>query len=146
MATAVVRAALIGYRQLVDCNFPAFGSAMGLYSMLPLRVEGLVGRFVDDDNASSVEMRLILHPDPTQRDPDVPTVDLRLITSDHDRTFWEFGQDHRRAARTAFGQNPLQDLQLPLHVTCPATSLAYGWLARDLAAVGWLKDRQRFFD
>ncbi|MGH3983204.1 MAG: hypothetical protein ACRDST_11090 [Pseudonocardiaceae bacterium] len=146
MATGVVREALIGYRQLVECNFPAFGDAMGLYSILPLRVEGLVGRFVDDDNASGVEMRLILHPDPTQHDPDVPTVDLRLITSDHDRTFWEFGQDHRRAARTAFGQNPIQNLQLPLHLPCPATGLAYGWLARDLAAVGWLQGRQHFSD
>ena len=147
MATAIVREALIGYRQLVELNFPAFGDAMGLYSMLPLRVEGLVGRFADDnDNASSVEMLLMFHPDPKQRDPDTPTVDLCLITNDHDRTFWEFSQDHRRSARTTFGQNPLQDLQLPLHATCPATSLAYRWLARDLAAVGWLKDRHRFFD
>jgi len=29
--------------------------------------------------------------------------------------------------------------QLPLHVACPATSLAYRWLADDLAAIGWLK-------
>lgn len=147
MATAIVRESLVGYRQLVELNFPAFGHAMGLYSMLPLRVEGLVARFADDnDDASHVQMPLMLHPDPNQRDPDAPTVDLRLVTNDLDRTFWEFGRDHRDAVRTPFGQNPLQDLELPLHVACPATSLAYKWLARDLAAVGWLRDRQRRFD
>jgi hypothetical protein len=36
LAMAIVREALIGYRQLVDSNFPAFGSAMGLYSMRPV--------------------------------------------------------------------------------------------------------------
>ncbi|GAA5108166.1 hypothetical protein [Haloechinothrix salitolerans] len=144
IATAIVREALVGYRQLVELNFPAFGDVMGLYSMLPVRVEGLVGRPADhDDDTSSVEMLLMLHPDPNQRNPDNPIVDLRLITPDHDRTFWEFGRSHQNSARTRFGPNPLQELQLPLHATCPATSLAYRWLARDLAAVGWLEDRHR---
>lgn len=147
MATAIVREALVGYRQLVELNFPAFGNAMGLYSMLPLSAEGLVGRFADDtDTVSSVRMTLMLHPDPKQHDPDSPTVDLRMIVNDHDRTFWDFGQDHRRSTRTTFGQNPLQGIELPLHVTCPATSLAYRWLAQDLAAIGWLKNHHRFVD
>ncbi|WP_328647395.1 hypothetical protein OHS58_05765 [Amycolatopsis sp. NBC_00348] len=145
MATAIVREALVGYRQLVELNFPAFGNAMGLYSMLPLRVEGLVGRFADD-SAISVEMLLMLHPDPKQHDPDTPAVDLRIVTDDHDRTFWDFGQNYRRSPRTTFGQHPLQDVQLPLHVTSPATSLAYRWLAEDLAAIGWLKNSHRFVD
>jgi hypothetical protein len=145
VATGVVREALVGYRQLVESSFPAFGQAMGLYSMLPVHVEGLVGRF-DDNTAPSIQMRLILHPDPTPHDHDVPTVDMHLVTSDRDRTFWEFGQAHQRAARTAFGHSPLDDVELPLHLTCPATSLAYRWLARDLSAVGWLKDSHRFLD
>jgi hypothetical protein len=88
-------------------------------------------------------MLLMLHPDESSG-PDTPTVDLRLITNYHDRTFWEFEQNHRRSVRTTFGQNnPLQGLDLPLHTACPTTSLAYKWLARDLAAVGWLKDRHR---
>ncbi|MFI5591164.1 hypothetical protein ACIA5G_39360 [Amycolatopsis sp. NPDC051758] len=142
LATAIVREALVGYRQLVELNFPAFGHAMGLYSMLPLRVEGLVGRFADD-SVSCVEMLLKLHPDPKQHDRDAPAVDLRIVTDDHDRTFWDFGQNYRRSPRTTFGQNPLQDIQLPLHVNSPATSLAYRWLAQDLAAIGWLKNSHR---
>jgi hypothetical protein len=145
MATAIVREALVGYRQLVDFNFPAFGNAMGLYSMLPVHVEGLVDR-PSDDNSSSIRMLLMLHPDPNQYDPDTPGVDLRLVTQDHKPTFWEFQQKHRRSARTTFGPHPLQNLQLPLHSACPATSLAYNWLARDLATVGWLEDHHQFFD
>jgi hypothetical protein len=144
VATGIVREALIGYRQLVESSFPAFGDAMGLYSMLPVRVEGLVGRF-DDDTLSSVEVRLVLHPDPTPQDRDAPGVDLRLVTNDRDPTFWGFGQDHR-AARTPFGRSPLEGFGLPLHVACPATSLAYRWLARDLGAVGWLPNGQQFLD
>jgi hypothetical protein len=143
IATGMVREALVGYRQLVESSFPAFGDAMGLYSMLPVRVEGLVGRF-DDDTFPTIQMRLILHPDPTPHGRDAPTVDLRLVTGDRDQTFWEFGQNHQRAARTAFGHSPLEGLELPLHVACPASSLAYRWLARDLSAVGWLKDSHRF--
>jgi hypothetical protein len=145
MATAIVREALVGYRQLVELNFPAFGNAMGLYSMLPLRVEGLVNRPADD-NSYSIEMLLMLHPDPNQHDPDTPGVDLRLVTHDNKPTFWEFQQKHRRSARTTFGPHPLRNLRLPLHSACPATSLAYNWLARDLATIGWLKDHHQFFD
>jgi hypothetical protein len=115
---------------------------MGLYSMLPMRVEGLVGRFADDDDdASSVDMRLILHPDPSRRTAGAPMVDMRVITDYHETAFWEFGQDHRRAARTTFYQNPIQDLELPLHQTCPATTMAYEWLASDLTTVRWLRDQ-----
>lgn len=84
-------------------------------------------------------MLLMLHPDPKQDDPDTPTVDLQTIANDHDRTFWDFGHDRRRSTRTTFGQNPRQEFELPLQVTCPATSLAYRWLAQDFAAIGWLK-------
>jgi hypothetical protein len=87
LAEEIVREALIGYRQLVETNFATFGDALGLYSMLPVRVEGLVGRFADEDDASSVEMLLVLHPDPAQRTIDPLRVDLRLITGYHDPVF-----------------------------------------------------------
>lgn len=146
LAEEIVREALIGYRQLVETNFATFGDALGLYSMLPVRVEGLVGRFADEDDASSVEMLLVLHPDPAQRTIDPLRVDLRLITRYHDPAFCKFSQDHRHAAQTTFSPHPLQDLELPLHVACPATNLAYQWLARDLAAVGWLTSSRPFLN
>jgi hypothetical protein len=146
LATEIVREALIGYRQLVETNFAAFGDALGLYSMLPVRAEGLVGRFADKADASSVELLFVLHPEPPHPTTDRPRVDLRLVTRYHDPTFWEFGQTHRRATRTTFGPHPLHDLELPLHAACPATNLAYQWLARDLAALGWLNNGRPFLD
>ena len=145
MATDIVREAVIGYRQLAESAFPAFGDALGLYSMLPIRVEGLVRRPVNDENAYAIEMLISLDPDLHAQRSDIPSVDLRLAPDD-DQAFWTFSQDRRSAARTTFGQSPLQSMDLPLHLTCPATSLAYRWLAQDLAEVGWLKDHRRFRD
>ncbi|MER5764606.1 helix-turn-helix transcriptional regulator [Streptomyces sp. NPDC002082] len=42
IATAVLRDALTGYQQLVETSFPRFGHALGLYSTLPARAEGLL--------------------------------------------------------------------------------------------------------
>ncbi|MCX2950196.1 HNH endonuclease signature motif containing protein [Lentzea sp. NEAU-D7] len=141
LATAVVREALVGYRQLVEQNFPTFGDALGLYSMMPLRVDGLVGRFAEDEDATAVELRLLLDPTPTSADNESPPVHMRLITSRDDQTFWEFGRDRQQITRAAFKQHVVQDIDLPLHDSCAATTVAYEWLARDLAAVGWLKER-----
>ncbi|WP_204000794.1 hypothetical protein [Virgisporangium aurantiacum] len=144
-ATDIVREALIGYRQLAETSFPAFGDALGLYSMLPVRVEGLVRRPVNDENASMIEMIVSLNPDRDAQRSDVPSVDLRLVPDDGD-AFWTFSQQRRTAARTTFGQSPLQNLDLPLGHTCPATSLAYRWLVQDLAGVGWIKDHHGLLD
>jgi len=140
-----MREALIGYRQLAESAFPAFGDALGLYSMLPVRVEGLVRRPVNDPNAFAIEMIVSLDPDHHAQRSDPPSVDLRLVP-DGGHDFWTFRQERRSAARTTFGQIPLQTLDLPLHDICPATSLAYRWVVRDLAEVGWIKDRHGLLD
>jgi len=145
MATDIMREALIGYRQLAESSFPAFGDALGLYSMLPVRVEGLVRRPVNDENAYTIEMIVSLDPDHHARRSDPPSVDLRLVP-DEGHEFWTFSQERRSAARTTFGQSPLQSVDLPLHHTCPATSLAYRWLIRDLAEVSWVKDHHGLLD
>jgi hypothetical protein len=145
LATDIARQALIGYRQLVETSFPAFGDALGLYSMLPVRVEGLVQRPVNDENAYAIEMIVSLDPDGDAQRSDVPSVDLRLAPDDG-HAFWTFSQERRSAARTTFGQSPLQDIDLSLGHTCPATSLAYRWLVQDLAGVGWLNDHHGLLD
>ncbi|WP_327039999.1 hypothetical protein OG400_18835 [Micromonospora ureilytica] len=145
LATDIVRQALIGYRQLVETSFPAFGDALGLYSMLPIRVEGLIRRPINDENAHTIDMIVSLDTDHDAQRSDVPSVDLRLVPDDGD-VFWTFIQERRSAARTTFGQSPLQHVDLPLGHTFPATSLAYRWLVQDLAAVGWLNDHHRLLD
>jgi hypothetical protein len=147
VATEIVREALVGYRQLVDSNFPKFGNAMGLYSMLPLRVEGIVERPEADTNAFGIYLTLMLHSDEDRPDSGIPTVDLTLAT-DADRTgVWERGHEHaQRTSRTRFGQDTVQEVELQLHATRPSTNLAYKWLADDLVALGWLRRQVRFFD
>ncbi len=141
MATSIVREAIVGYHQLVELNFPAFGDALGLHSMLPLRVEGLVERPIDD-NAYSINLILAFEPAP-QHAIDLPDVELRLLAKNASDIVWKFAADHRGSGRTLFGQKPIQHLELPLHSHSPATILAYKWLARDLATIGWLKDHHR---
>ncbi|MEV7227294.1 hypothetical protein AB0M79_09770 [Polymorphospora sp. NPDC051019] len=145
LATDIVREALVGYRQLAETSFPAFGDALGLYSMLPVRVEGLVRRPVNDENAYMIEMIVSLDPDLDAQRSDEPSVDLRLVPDEGDE-FWTFSQERRHAIRTTFGQSPLQNVNLPLGHMCPATSLAYRWLVQDLAGVGWIKDHHGLLD
>jgi hypothetical protein len=146
MAKDILREALIGYRELVEHSFPTFGDAMGLYGALPVRVDGFVGRFADDDNVDSVGIHLVLHEEPGRSRSDIPAINLQLVTSIHDRTFWELGWDRREDGRRAFAPSPQSMSRLPLHATCPATNVAYEWLVDDLAEVGWLKGRQVILD
>ncbi|WNV82895.1 hypothetical protein [Umezawaea sp. Da 62-37] len=139
MAADVVREAIIGYRQLVESAFPAFGDALGLYSMLPVRVEGIVRQPVNDEGPYPVVMLLSLNPDLHAQRSDIPSVDLQLAPEDG-QAFWAFGKDRESTYRTTFGQSSLQSMELPLDLERPATYLAYQWLTQDLAEIGWLKN------
>jgi hypothetical protein len=145
LATDIVRQALIGYRQLAETSFPAFGDALGLYSMLPVCVDGLLERPINDENAHAIEIVVSLDVDRNAQRSDMPSVNLRLAPDDG-QAFWTFGQERRRAARTTFGQSSLQNMNLPLGHPCPATSLAYRWLVQDLVGVGWLDDHHGLLD
>ena len=146
IATGVLRDALVGYRELVELNFPNFGAALGLHSVLPVRVDGLVARFDGDTQRSQVEMVVELIQDPSLGARSIPPVNLQLVTDRADESLYEFGQARRRAPRSTFGPRTVENLPLDLHVTRPATNLAYRWLARDLKAVGWLSDDVRYHD
>jgi hypothetical protein len=137
-AADILREAIIGYRQLVETNFPQFGNALGLYGMLPLHLEGFIGRPESGSGISSVHVTLMLHPRPGVKREAEPTTTLTFIADGTTPTVWERSTEHhRRAASTRFGQSPVQDVELPLHTSRPATNLAYQWLATDLAALGW---------
>jgi hypothetical protein len=70
--------------------------------------------------------------------PAVPAVDLRIVTDRDHETLWEFAQRDQQIPARAFGPNLLQSFDLPLHHAFPVTTLAYGWLVKDLSAVGWI--------
>lgn len=145
LAADILREALVGYRQLVEINFPRFGSALGLYGMLPLHIEAFINRPEPGGNVSAVHMTLMLHQRPGTTRGAEPTTTLTFIG--RDSNLWDRGSEHyRRATPTRFHRSPVQDIELPLHVTRPATNLAYQWLATDLAALGWLDTKIRYFN
>jgi hypothetical protein len=146
IATGVLRDALVGYRELVELNFPNFGAALGLYSFLPVRIEGIVARFDGHVQRSQVAMAVELVQDPSLGARTMPPVNLQLVTDRADESLYQFSQARRRAPRSTFGPRTAEHLPLDLHVARPATNLAYEWLARDLKAVGWLSDDVRYHD
>ncbi|MFE0527124.1 hypothetical protein ACFW0V_05945 [Micromonospora parva] len=147
LAADILREAIIGYRQLVEINFPRFGSALGLYGMLPLHIKGLIDRPEPGSEIHSVHMRLMLHRQPDVEKEADPTITATFTGEDTTPNFWDRGAEHyRRAAPARFDQSPVQSIELPIHATRPATNLAYQWLAADLAALGWLEKGIRHFD
>ena len=145
-ATGILRDALDGYQALAEQNFLSFGAALGLHSMLPLRVEGLVARDPSDTDQPQVQMMIELIPDP-QRAPGSNTpIQLQLVTDRADTALYEFAYDRRQPPSSPFQPRLVQYLALDLHVPRPATNLAYAWLADDLQAVGWLDAAIRYDD
>jgi hypothetical protein len=146
IAEGVLLDALVGYRELVEQNFPNFGAALGLHSILPVRADGLVVRFDGDPQQSEAKMMVEFVHDPSPGARSTPPVELRLVTDRADRALYEFAQARRRASGSMFGPGTVETLSLQLHVLRPATNLAYEWLARDLQAVGWLGEGVRYYD
>lgn len=142
----VLRDALIGYRDLVELNFPRFGAALGLYSVFPVRVEGLVAMPPDASQSQPATVTYALRPDAASAPQDQPTVDL-LLSDESDfpqESLWAKVREDRSAAFRLPGMVQ-QDAPLPYHDR-QATNLAYRWLARDLQAVGWLERAVTFSD
>ncbi|GGW51687.1 hypothetical protein AB0E64_02075 [Streptomyces caelestis] len=132
----ILRDALIGYRQLVELNFPSLAPALGLYSVLPVSAEGMVVMPEDDTDGSHSGLIHTLRPKAAGRRNDPPEVDLDLWTEPgfgptsvprwSGRCQDEFPSAVLRRSRAVHGSSR------------PATELAYEWLVRDLKAVGWL--------
>lgn len=54
VATDVLRDAPTGYRALVELNFPRFGTALGLYSIFPVRAARVVAMPADESQPATV--------------------------------------------------------------------------------------------
>jgi hypothetical protein len=129
--------ALIGYRQLVELNFPSLAPALGLYSALPVSAEGMVVMPEDDTDGSHSGLIHTLRPKAAGRRSDPPEVDLDLWTEPG------FGPTSPFPggpvdSKTNFHRPYYVDRELSTGSSRPATELAYEWLVRDLRAVGWL--------
>ncbi|MFF0013063.1 hypothetical protein [Streptomyces sp. NPDC005374] len=142
----VLRDALTGYRDLVEVNFPRFGAALGLYSVFPIRVEGLVVVPSDESEPQPATVTYALRPDETSGPQDRPVVDLCLSDKSvfPEESLWAKVREDRSTAFRLPGMTQ-QEALLPYHDR-QATNLAYRWLARDLQAVGWLERAVTFSD
>ncbi len=144
IASAVLRDALTGYQQLVETSFPRFGHALGLYSTLPVRVEGLLilpGPDAPADWPPSLEYTL--HTDPAATPSAPPTVRLKLIEEpDVPHDHWiNLPEDE---ASSVFRNPGVIQQEISGDHDRAATNLAYTWLARDLHAIGWLENTPHF--
>ncbi|MGW4172171.1 hypothetical protein ACWEGX_35295 [Streptomyces chartreusis] len=133
----ILRDALIGYRQLVELNFPSLASALGLYSALPVSAEGMVVMPEDDTDGSHSGLIHTLRPKAAGRRNDPPEVDLDLWTEPGFGPTSPFPGGPVKS-KTNFHRPYYVDRELSTGSSRPATELAYEWLVRDLKAVGWL--------
>jgi hypothetical protein len=141
----VLRDALIGYRELVETNFPQFGAALGLYDVFPARTKGIVIMpRRDDPQAWSASVAFAIHHDASASDHDTPAVDMGLAQEpDVPNDIW---QQIRAVHSSVFRLPALQEQQLSTGHERQATNLAYSWLVRDLRAVGWIDEMIDFYD
>ncbi|BAJ29067.1 MULTISPECIES: hypothetical protein [Kitasatospora] len=138
-----LRDALIGYRELVEANFPGYADSFDLYRALPIRIQGTVVMPHPEDTeawCATVEYHLIQEPAGDQTAPDVQ---IDVVEEPYDRRlFWMFDstEDPDRL--------PLRSTEqvLSTNLVRQATNWAYGWLAADLKAFGWLSDDMLYID
>ncbi|MFD5079549.1 hypothetical protein [Streptomyces sp. NPDC058371] len=139
--TEVLRDAVVGYRDLVSENFPRFGSALGLRSVLPVRVEGQV--ITREDGPEGSCLYYTLTPDLDSPLDAVPQVSLTLAEAPQPLRD-ETGLMEGGNAQTVFHRTSDHMISLPTGDPRPATNIAYNWLADDLRALGWFRQRLRF--
>ncbi|MGI5401489.1 hypothetical protein ACQEVG_19010 [Streptomyces sp. CA-135486] len=138
--TEVLRDAVTGYRDLVTENFPRFGSALGLSSVLPVRAEGQV--IMNEAGPDGSGLYYTLSPDPAGLNAP-PYVALTLASAPQPlRSPAEPLMPGTR--QTVFRRTSDHLISLPTGSPRPATNLAYTWLADDLKAIGWLQQPLHF--
>jgi hypothetical protein len=142
IARQILQDAIVGYRQLVELNFPSLAPALGLYTVLPVRAEGMVVMPEDDADGSHSGLLYTVRPKPTGRRNDPPEVDLDLWTEPGFGPTTPFPGGPVQP-KTNFHQPYYEDRELSTGSSRPATALAYEWLIRDLKAVGWVSATAR---
>jgi hypothetical protein len=142
----VLEAALDGYRDLVETNFRSCASSLATYSLLPVRVSGLIERFEGEpDDAGG--LHYLITPDEAAASSGRRPVDLELCASREES--W----NSRFTAQLQPGADPIppgsiSDYgELPMHWSRPASGYAYRWLVDDLVSTGLLEPASvRYFD
>ncbi|MFF4453824.1 hypothetical protein [Streptomyces goshikiensis] len=138
--------AVAGYLDLVQTNFSAFGSALGLYSILPADIRGTITQPPEGEHGYPSSLNFSWYPNPNKSPIAAPEVELRTETHPGQWPIWHVPSGARPESRTAYHLPMLEDDVLPLGGHHPASNLAYKWLARDLHALGWLEQPITFHE
>ena len=146
LTAQILAEAVDGYRELVETNFPTFGSALGLYSILPVRIHGTITH--PEDGETSFPSRLNFAWIPTSDASRIAATHVELRTETHpfQGPYWHVPSDGRPESPTAYHLPMFEDGPLPVGGPRPSTNLAFEWLARDLYALGWLAEPITFHD
>jgi hypothetical protein len=134
---AVLIDAIIGYRHLVETNFPSFGPALGMYSILPVHAQATVIIPEDAEQGWAATLRYALHPDTANASNPTPRVEVGLSTRSKDGSLGPI-PIFPLEQQTAFHVPTAHETVLSIHLARSATNLAYEWLGSDLRTVGWL--------
>jgi hypothetical protein len=139
LTTHILKTAVISYRQLAESCFPSFGTALGLYSVLPAVIEGIVK--TSEDPGWGAGLTCVFRPVAGPRSGDEPP-EAHVLLKQADLI--------ASTGRTGFGPaNPALAVRFcdPFepNLARPATRLAYTWLAEDLQDLGWSESRRGCF-
>ena len=138
---AVYGGALQIYSAIVDKWFSCFAERLGLYRLLPMRLEGHMSRTIpngDDWPVLNWHGRIL----PQGRDSEVDFelesgggsgVESQSLFEQENRAF----VTHRRHLPGDFSMSSISTSLADLFDSDPATKLAHEWLHRDLSELGW---------
>lgn len=150
LATDVLQAAVVGYRDLVRTNFPKFGPALGLQSVLPVQIDGIVE--ISDEAPIGLDASVLyaIRHDPDADPEATPRVELTLRTTsasaDLRTELWITNLNRAATRSQKFSYAAVTEADIDMYHARPATDLAYSWLSHDLHAVGWLDRDTPFFN
>ena len=146
LTTQVLTEAVAGHRDLVETNFPAFGSALGLYGILPAEIRGTITQPPSGEEGHPASLNFAWFPNPNAFPGTAGRVELRTETHPGRWPHWHAPTGGRPESPTAYHLPTLEDGPLPIGGHHPASNFAYEWLARDLHALGWLEQPVTFHD
>lgn len=138
IAENVLRDAVTGYRHLVETNFPSFGPALGLYSVLPVQVRAEVIHPQPGDVDRFPGLRYALFPEANPASGTETSVEVRLAVPTPDGRTDFFEGLRLEASTSPFYQPSATERDLSVFHTRSAINFAYSWLADDLHRIGWV--------
>ncbi|MGW4897514.1 hypothetical protein ACWEQL_35480 [Kitasatospora sp. NPDC004240] len=143
ITAAALHDALIGYRELVEVNFPGYVDSFELYRAMPVRVAGSVLMpHPEDAEAWCATVEYCLHPSSSGVPGDLD-VQIGVVEEPHHFHLPWPAEDDSEPDHRPFRSGPQV---LSTHLARQATNWAYSWLANDLAALGWLTGSPTYID